>query len=121
MGHPARHYVLKLANPDAFVFGHEGGIMIDFRIPLGAGFLLAAGINVPYVIISLRLRRLGVKWALLRGAFPNCHDYLNVCRRYGWSPWLAYIMLPMALVGFFIMAIGVSLGHERIGRWLGGM
>ncbi|HJX83963.1 MAG TPA: hypothetical protein VJ723_06435 [Candidatus Angelobacter sp.] len=63
------------------------------------------------------MRRTGEEGQFLRGGAYDYKNYLKVRRQYGWSPWLAYWIAPLFIVGLLMTLVGFALVEPQIAKW----
>ena len=76
---------------------------LDLKIIGGA---LLCGAVALDTVIRFRMKRIGYKWAFLRGGTFDYGQYLKVRANYGWSPWLVYLFWATLVPGLFLFVLG---------------
>jgi hypothetical protein len=66
-------------------------------------------------VIRLRMAEAGQKKALILGGAFDYREYLKLCTKYGWSPWLVYLALVLLFPGIALLFLGfLKINHLSI-------
>ena len=71
------------------------------------GFFMVCWGMLVDVVVRLRMKRTGEKWVFLRGGFYDYRPYVRICRQYGWSPLLAYLIPVLYIPGAIMMVVTI--------------
>ena len=75
---------------------------------LYAGVLLVGCSAAMLYFLYLRLGDAGRKYIAFELPARLISDYLRVRSQYGWSPWPAYLVWPIAIAGWALFFVGVT-------------
>jgi ABC-type uncharacterized transport system permease subunit len=78
-------------------------------ILLVLGVLLVAVGAVLDLVFRLRMKRIGVKWAILQGGAFDYSHYHKVRKEQGWAAWPVYVMWATVVCGIVLLIAGFLL------------